>query len=381
MDSQTPKTPPSASSAAQQPRGSVSPPEQQQQLRSSETLHHHHHHHHHQHSQHHHHHHIPRHHRHGNHSVHHDKAPAGASAIAPLSAITASSTAPLTKSTSIAKSKTWAIGTDPTSARSTPALPDAPQSSAVDSPAVAVPITAAAIQHERELNQQRQAALQEHLTDLLSQTHSVTRQLDETYYHLLERNSRLASTTSSLREVLSLATQLHENFSSSASALTSSTQARIDKFHSGLQKQTKQIDQLQQRVNDARSRADGQAQRVAIVREAVADWERQDGEWALAFGRRLRMLWGAMATLVVLLVALIVLHYMPAHVDPLATGSLARRLGTGNNATTLNVNVSGGIAETTRSGVLSGLSLRLTNKNDDENDDDDDDRLRLFDEL
>ena len=86
--------------------------------------------------------------------------------------------------------------------------------------------------------------------------------------------------------------------------------SRIDVFNAGFESEEKTIEGLEGRVRVQRVKAAKLGERLEEVRRRVKGWERMEGEWQAKTSRRLRILWGALLSVAILL---LVLHYRPGH--------------------------------------------------------------------
>ncbi|PBP21602.1 hypothetical protein BUE80_DR007662 [Diplocarpon rosae] len=146
------------------------------------------------------------------------------------------------------------------------------------------------IEEERERGFLRASELRSALSSLTSLSNATTRQLDTTYYSVLEKVSALQSTISSLSELASLTRGLTEEFRTETQELVADVSSQVEGF-SGFEDQEKKIGELKQRVERGREKIKSLGDRVEVIRHRVEGWEIREKEWQDRTRRRLRALW------------------------------------------------------------------------------------------
>jgi hypothetical protein len=136
---------------------------------------------------------------------------------------------------------------------------------------------------------------------------SITRQLDYTYYNLLEKVSSLLGTIHSFRELLSVTNTFSREFTTQSNTLLIETENSINDFKN-FSLQSSRISELEKRLKRGRERAEELATRLDVVRERVEAWEKREGDWERRANRRLRILWGSFATALILIAVLLFSH-------------------------------------------------------------------------
>lgn len=150
------------------------------------------------------------------------------------------------------------------------------------------------------------------LTGLNTLSNITTRRLDNTYYSVLEKLSMLQNTISSLKELADLARNLDAEFESEAEVVRSDISAQLDSF-SDFQEQESRIADLKKRVEVGRGTVKGLGDRVDIVKERVAGWERAERDWQDKTRKRLKILWILVTICGAIFIALLVFQYTPGN--------------------------------------------------------------------
>lgn len=178
--------------------------------------------------------------------------------------------------------------------------------------------------------------------------------------------------------------RLHQEFQDEVAELEHDIDRQLEGFHDFVGQQ-RRTEALQGRMQRKREKLNDLEKRLGAVRDRVADWERREGEWQAKITRRLRILWGAIAMLVLLVAALLVFQHWPARhsqqlvpLIPYNTLRIERVSGFEGIHVRRPVNVASilttsGTAPTSRLGKDLGQTKGLQP--------DADPRLRVFDEL
>ncbi len=174
--------------------------------------------------------------------------------------------------------------------------------------------------------------------------------------------------------------RLQEEFQDEADELEKDIDRQLKGFHD-FQGQQSRIEALQARMQQKRKVVEELEERLSAVRVRVAGWEKREAEWQAKITRRLRILWGAIAVLVILVAALLVFQHWPSRhgeqfVPSVANHTLriGRISGLDDILVRKDVNVMTS-ATASRSGQENGLRQAEGHQPDD------DPRLRVFDEL
>lgn len=145
--------------------------------------------------------------------------------------------------------------------------------------------------------------LKKSLADLANISTSTTRRLDDTYYGVLEKLSSLQNTVVALKELASASASMNEGFTAESESVLAEAQAQLDAFGQ-FDEQQARVQALQDRVHGGRERIGALSERVDIVRQKVERWERADYLWQNKTRRRIKIVWGMLLGLVLLLLLL-----------------------------------------------------------------------------
>jgi len=170
-----------------------------------------------------------------------------------------------------------------------------------------VPVRPEDATKEHIRNQAREDELRGAISELMGVALSTTRQLDDTYYSILEHITNLRSTISALQELSKLAKQLKHNFDEDAEELEQDIQGQIDGL-SGFSAAQEKIEEFEERVKLNKDKAKSLDERLTAARQKVAERERLNNEWQARVSRRLRIVWAILGTMVGIFVLLLLVH-------------------------------------------------------------------------
>lgn len=149
------------------------------------------------------------------------------------------------------------------------------------------------------------------LTDVNVVADTTARHLDATYYSVLEKLGDLHKTIGSLKELAVLTRQLNEDFRAEGEELVQDSRAQLEGFEE-FEAQEQKINALQNRVKEGRDTIDTLSGRVDIVRKRVKGWEQAEQDWQDKTRKRLKMLWVLMSFCATILLAIVILAYIPS---------------------------------------------------------------------
>lgn len=155
-----------------------------------------------------------------------------------------------------------------------------------------------------------QRELRQTLCTLSALSTTTTRRLDYTYYSLLSHLSALTATISDLRSLSFTTLTLQQTFSTESTEISQEISHQISVFED-FDAQSKRIKALQERMQVGRKSVQALGERLERVKSKVERFERVEEEWKDRMSRRLRMLWGAIGSVVGLFVLLIVIRHWP----------------------------------------------------------------------
>lgn len=170
---------------------------------------------------------------------------------------------------------------------------------------IAKPVTAQDVDKARKENENREAELRKNLKDVEDVAMSSTRELDDTYYSILEKASILRSTVQGLQRLAEESQKTHKTFEEDTKKLEKETQDNLNGFHNfGQQEQT--IDELVKRLQDSRTKTDHLNERLESARNRVEAFEQRETEKESNRRKRWHFIWGSLAVVVLLVISILV---------------------------------------------------------------------------
>ncbi|PFH57552.1 hypothetical protein XA68_14872 [Ophiocordyceps unilateralis] len=174
---------------------------------------------------------------------------------------------------------------------------------------------------EREKASVRQDILKRSLADLSAFSTSITKQLDDTYYAVLEKTSTLQNTVASVNGLAETLRGTCDSFDEDSRALESDTLRQVIAM-GHFEAQEAKISGLQSRILQGRTRIQKVTDRVDTVRRRIEGWERADEAWREKTRKRLKIMWSVTSVVTILFVALVVgAHYMTRGLGDIGAGS------------------------------------------------------------
>ncbi|KAJ4422810.1 hypothetical protein N0V82_002589 [Gnomoniopsis sp. IMI 355080] len=146
---------------------------------------------------------------------------------------------------------------------------------------------------EQRKTEARTAGFKKSLSEMNTFSTMTTRRLDETYYNVLEKLTTLQNTIVALKDLAQASTTTNEGFVAESQAVITEAQAQLDGF-GDFTEQQRRVQALQDRVLGGRERIAALSARVDVVRQRVEKWERADREWQERTRRRLKIMWGVL---------------------------------------------------------------------------------------
>lgn len=80
----------------------------------------------------------------------------------------------------------------------------------------------------------------------------------------------------------------------------------------GFQPQTQKVESLEGRMKAGRQKAEALGERLENIRSEIESWERREAEWQACVGRRLRILWSAVAGSILVFLVAVAVQSWPA---------------------------------------------------------------------
>lgn len=148
----------------------------------------------------------------------------------------------------------------------------------------------------------------------------MTKQLDDTYYAVLEKMSSLQSTVTAMRGLAEGLHDMCDGFDNDARVLESDTASQLAVL-GRFEEQEAKISSLQSRVRQGRTRIQCLTDRVDVVKERIEGWERADKDWQEKTRKRLKIFWSVTSAVAILMLALAVgVKYATPKVDGIRRG-------------------------------------------------------------
>lgn len=151
----------------------------------------------------------------------------------------------------------------------------------------------------------KSSELKKSLHELATFSTTTNRRLDETYYILLQKLTALQNTLAALRDLARASRATNEGFIAEAHSVLAGAQSQLDAF-GDFSEQEERVRALQGRVQGGRERLAALSGRVDVVRQRVERWERADRDWQQRTRRRLKIVWGVVIGVVIVIGALMV---------------------------------------------------------------------------
>ena len=133
---------------------------------------------------------------------------------------------------------------------------------------------------------------------------SSTRQLDDTYYAILEKTSLLRSTVASLQRLADESKRMHSSFKEDAAKLEKETQQSVNSF-GNFSPQEKTINDLVDNLQGSKDRTDGLNNRLESARLRVEAFEQRETAKLAKRRTRWRITWGTLLGVVALIFAIL----------------------------------------------------------------------------
>ena len=163
----------------------------------------------------------------------------------------------------------------------------------------------------KERNARREEALRGGLKEVEDLAMSCTRQLDDTFYSILEKASVLRSTVVSLQQLAEECRRMHGSFQGETSRLEAQTRqsaSSYDDFNS----QEKSIDVLVTKLSTSKLRTEKLNERLEEARRRAEMYEEQGVEQRRARRNRWRIGWVVLLGVVCLLLAIAIVRHQSA---------------------------------------------------------------------
>ena len=153
-------------------------------------------------------------------------------------------------------------------------------------------------------NEKREEQLRESLKSVEEVGMSSTRQLDDTYYTILEKASILRSTVASLQQLADESRKMHSSFQEDTSKLERHTKENMKSF-GNLQQQEKKINELVAKLQDSRNKTNEINDRLESARLRVEAFEERENEKQAKRRIRWHVTWMTCVGILVLIIAIL----------------------------------------------------------------------------
>jgi len=161
------------------------------------------------------------------------------------------------------------------------------------------------VQKLREENEKREVELRGALKKVEELGMQSTRELDDTYYSILEKAETLRNTVQEMQRLADDSRSTRETFESSAKELEQDVTKTLDGFGE-FKQQEETIDALVERLAKSKSKTDTLNDRLEDARKRVETYEREYREKQAKRRKRIHITWSSLLAAVVVIVALLV---------------------------------------------------------------------------
>ncbi|KAF2214894.1 hypothetical protein CERZMDRAFT_36897 [Cercospora zeae-maydis SCOH1-5] len=160
------------------------------------------------------------------------------------------------------------------------------------------------IEKAKRGNEKREKVLRDDLAAVEDVAMSSTRQLDDTYYAILEKMSLLRNTVSSLQQLAEESRSMHEKFKQDSDQLEQNSKTTFDSF-SEFKPQEKTITGLVDQLQESKKRTDRLNERLEAARNRMEAYEAREKQNRRTSRQRWSAIWLVLAGLLVLFVGLL----------------------------------------------------------------------------
>lgn len=166
-------------------------------------------------------------------------------------------------------------------------------------------MTAQDVEKARKENERREEELRQSLKNVEDVAMSSTRELDDTYYSILEKASILRSTVQSLQQLAEESRRMHLTFDQDTQQLEKETNDNLASFNN-FEQQEETINELVQRLQASRGKTEGLNERLESARHRVEAFEQRENEKEANRRKRWHFIWGSLALVVLLVIPILV---------------------------------------------------------------------------
>lgn len=159
------------------------------------------------------------------------------------------------------------------------------------------------VDRARKENDKREEQLRESLKSIEEVGMSSTRQLDDTYYAILEKASILRMTVASIQQLADESLKMHSNFKEETGNIERETTQNLESY-GNFEQQERRVNELVSQLQDSRTRTNKLNDRLESARLRVEAFEQQENARAAKQRVRLHILWTSVVAVLVLIVAI-----------------------------------------------------------------------------
>ena len=167
-------------------------------------------------------------------------------------------------------------------------------------------VTPAEVEKVRKENEQREEELRRSLKEVEEAGMRATRDLDDTYYAILEKAAVLRATVNGMMALAQESKGMHETWQSNTGILVADTQKNIRMFK-GFEQQERVIGELVAKLRHSRDETIALDERLEAARKRVEGYERRERAKRSMRRKQWHATWGTVAGVLVLLFALLLL--------------------------------------------------------------------------
>ncbi|KAF7197142.1 hypothetical protein HII31_01567 [Pseudocercospora fuligena] len=161
------------------------------------------------------------------------------------------------------------------------------------------------VEKAKKDNAKREQELRDSLKSVEEVAMSSTRQLDDTYYAILEKASLLRTTVASLQQLTEESRRMHATFKEDTEELERETRKNLDGF-GNFDQQEKTINELVSRLSNSKDRTTKLNERLEAARTRVAEFEQREKEKQKARRIRYSAIWAVIIGILVFIIAVVI---------------------------------------------------------------------------
>ncbi|KAI6797376.1 hypothetical protein KC363_g6673 [Hortaea werneckii] len=169
-------------------------------------------------------------------------------------------------------------------------------------------VTAQDVEKIKAENEKREQELARSLKEVEDMGMSSTRQLDDTYYAILEKASILRSTVASLQQLADESRRMHQQFKDDSGALETDTRENIDHFNN-FEEQEKTINELVARLQSSKDETNKLNERLENARTRIETYEQKQEAHRAKRRKQWHAIGGTLLGVILLVVTVLLLRH------------------------------------------------------------------------